>query len=75
MDSPSSTEKKSLTHKETLELIHQQIQKILEDPLLKDVPKDATSEEVKAKLDLEQGKAFVVSLKRETEDGEQVTGE
>ena len=66
-DSCSITD--SLSHKETLVLAQLKIEEILKDPLLSDIPRFVTPEELKAKIDLEKEQAFVVFLKRETEGG------
>ena len=58
---------KNITHKEALEITKKQLQELLKDPLLADIPKDnISSSEVQARIDLEKGKAFVVYLKRES---------
>ena len=59
----------SISHKETLVITQSNIEDILKDPLLADIPKFVTPAELKAKIDLEKGQAFVVFLKRETDDG------
>lgn len=59
----------TLSHKETLVLTQIKIEEIIKDPLLSDIPNFVTPEELKAKIDLEKGKAFVVFLNRESDDG------
>ncbi len=54
----------NLSHKEACEYVRKELNDILRDPLLKDVPQDPTSEEIKSRIALEQGKAIVVNLKR-----------
>ncbi|XP_066917900.1 U11/U12 small nuclear ribonucleoprotein 25 kDa protein-like [Clytia hemisphaerica] len=63
--------KKSISHREMLDITQKQIEEILKDPLLSDIPNLVTPEELKAKIDLEKGNAFVIFLKRETEEGHQ----
>lgn len=65
-------EKRSLTHREALEITKKQLLELLKDPLLADIPKDHVSpSELQARIDLEKGKAFVVLLKRDSEEGVQ----
>jgi len=70
----SLRDKDVISHKEALEITKKRIQDILADPLLSDVPQTSTPQEIQAKIDLEQGKAFVVFLKREVEEGDQKIG-
>ena len=58
----------SLSHKEALEITKDALCLLLRDPLLKDVTQDLSSKEIKAKIDLEKGRAFVVNLKRVSEE-------
>lgn len=62
-------EDKSLTHKEVIERAQDILKELLADPILKDIPNDVTPGELKAKIDLENGCAFVVHLKRPCEEG------
>ncbi|XP_002156888.3 U11/U12 small nuclear ribonucleoprotein 25 kDa protein isoform X1 [Hydra vulgaris] len=59
----------SLSHKEAFEATNELLQKLLNDALLKDLPNDVTSKDLKAKIALEKGRAFIVYLKRATETG------
>lgn len=62
----------SYSHKEALEITKMKLLDILKDPLLLDIPTDHISpSELQARIDLERGKAFVVLLKRDSEEGEQ----
>ncbi|XP_057309971.1 U11/U12 small nuclear ribonucleoprotein 25 kDa protein-like isoform X2 [Hydractinia symbiolongicarpus] len=60
---------KSLSHKEALTVSRNLLEELLKDPLLQDIPKDTTASELQAKLDLEKGRAFIVNLRRSSEEG------
>ena len=64
-----SEEPASISHQDALITTCNILGELLKDPVLKDIPLDVTSSELKAKIDLEQGCAFLVNLKRETDNG------
>ena len=58
-----------ITHKEAIDKTKSVLGTLLSDPLLQDIPLDVTPKELKAKINLEKGKAFVVNLLRDSENG------
>ena len=59
-----------LSHKQACEYIREELNDILKEPLLRDLPQDPTCEEIKSRVALEQGKAIIVNLKRQGETEE-----
>ena len=59
---------KVITHKEAIDKTKLVLETLLSDPLLQDIPLDVTPKELKAKINLEKGKAFVVNLLRDSEN-------
>lgn len=53
-----------LPHQEVCEYMNDELNDIIKDPLLKDIPVNPTVDEVKSRLALEKGKAIVVYLNR-----------
>ena len=60
---------KVITHKEAIDKTKLVLETLLSDPLLQDIPVDVTPKELKAKINLEKGKEFVVNLLRDSENG------
>ena len=59
-----------LPHKDVCEYLNKELNDIIKDPLLRDLPASPTVEEINSRLALEKGKAIIIYLKRQTEDGE-----
>ena len=59
----------SLSHKEAFEVTNELLRKLLNDALLNDLPNDVTSKDLKAKIALEKGRAYMVYLKRAVDVG------
>lgn len=59
----------AMSHPELMELFRQELTKLMKDPLLSDLPSEPKVEEVNAKLALEHGRAIVVNVKKQDEQG------
>lgn len=69
MDNLEPTELLDLPHKEVCEYMNKELNDIIKDPLLKDLPVNPTVEEINSRLALEKGKAIIIYLKRQSQDG------
>lgn len=64
----------NLSHKDICKSLDEELNDIIKDPLLRDLPTNSTIEEIKSRVALEKGKAIIVNLKRQG-DKEEVTRE
>eukprot|EP00794_Sanderia_malayensis_P011899 gene11898-13133_t len=69
-DEDFATKLANFSHNEVCEYLQGELNDILKDPLLQDLPQDPTFEEIKSRIALEKGKAIVVKLKRLIPDEE-----
>ncbi|XP_065063600.1 U11/U12 small nuclear ribonucleoprotein 25 kDa protein-like [Rhopilema esculentum] len=56
-----------LSHKDVIELLDQELNDVIKDPLLRDLPSYPTVEEIKSRIALEKGKAIIINLKLQGE--------
>ena len=56
-----------LSHKNVMELLDQELNDVIKDPLLRDLPSYPTVEEIKSRIALEKGKAIIINLKLQGE--------
>ena len=59
-----------LSHKDICRSLDEELNDIIKDPLLRDLPTNSTIEEIKSRVALEKGKAIIVNLKRQGETEE-----
>ena len=63
----SEQELLELPHKDVCEYLSNELNNIIKDPLLEDLPPNPTIDEIKSRVALEKGKAIIVYLKRNSE--------
>ena len=69
MDQLEESDLLELPHKDVCDYLSNELNKIINDPLLRDLPSNPTIDEIKSRVALENGKAIIVNLKRQN-DGE-----
>ena len=69
MDQLEESELLELPHKDVCDYLSNELNSIIKDPLLRDLPSNPTIDEIKSRVALEKGKAIIVYLKRPN-DGE-----
>ncbi|XP_031565499.1 U11/U12 small nuclear ribonucleoprotein 25 kDa protein-like [Actinia tenebrosa] len=57
-------EMEAMSHPELMALFRKELNKLMQDPLLADLPSEPTVEEVNAQLALEHGRAIVVNVRQ-----------
>lgn len=62
-------EEEAMSHPELMALFRKELNKLMQDPLLADLPSEPTVEEVNAQLALEHGRAIVVNVRQMDEVG------
>ena len=68
MDELQERELLELPHKDVCEYLSNELNNIIKDPLLRDLPSNPTVDEIKSRVALEKGKAIIVYLKRHSEN-------
>ena len=59
-----------LSHKDICRSLDKELNDIVKDPLLRDLPTNSTIDEIKSRVALENGRAIIVNLKRQGETEE-----
>lgn len=59
----------SLSHPEVMALFSEKLGKIMEDPLLIGLPNEPTLDEMNSQIALEHGRAIVVNVRQQDEQG------
>ena len=58
-----------MSHPELMDLFRQELNKLMKDPLLVDLPSEPKVEEVNAQLALEHGRAMIVNVRQQNDKG------
>ena len=59
-----------LSHKDICKSLDKELNDIIKDPLLRDLPTNSTIDEIKSRVALENGRAIIINLKRQGETEE-----
>ncbi|XP_070533860.1 uncharacterized protein [Ptychodera flava] len=63
---PETEEGHGLSHKEAMNTVWGEIEGLLKDPLLNDLPSDVTAEELRSQIALEYGQAMTVNVRQQS---------